>query len=97
MAAITIVDAGAHDDASGDDADGSTLTIHFTGTTTCGRRPAGLRPWRVPTRGSSAGRWLAEAAALEAASVPAFRRLARELAAHGAPARLVERARRRCR
>jgi hypothetical protein len=39
------------------------------------------------------GAWLAGAARLEAASVPAFAQLARELAAHGAPAALVARAR----
>jgi hypothetical protein len=38
---------------------------------------------------TSVGEWLAQTAELEAASVPAFDRLARELAAHGAPARLV--------
>jgi hypothetical protein len=90
-------DAGAADarDASADAADGggSTVTIHFAGGTTCGRRPAGLSRLRVLSRGTLAGRWLAHAAALEAASVPAFRRLARELAAHGAPAPLIAAAR----
>ena len=46
-----------------------------------------------PARGTPSGRWLARAAALEAASVPAFRRLARELDVHGAPQRLVRAAR----
>lgn len=40
------------------------------------------------------GRWLAEAALLEAASIPAFERLGRELMAHRAPIRLVRAARR---
>ena len=38
------------------------------------------------------GRWLADAAQLEAASVPAFEILARELAAHDAPPQLIARA-----
>ncbi len=58
-----------------------------------GRRPAGL----LATTGSSAstplGAWLAECARLEAAAVHAFARTARELEAHGAPRRLVARAR----
>jgi rubrerythrin len=53
-----------------------------------GRRPVGLAaPTRKPCQ--SAGEYLARAATLEAASVEAFRRLAAELRAHGAPARLV--------
>jgi hypothetical protein len=52
-----------------------------------GRRPEGFDP-RSPEDGS-AGAWLAEAARLEGASVPAFRRLARDLARHRAPPRLV--------
>ena len=43
----------------------------------------------MPARGGQrGGRYLAQAAHLEAASVPAFRRLARELSRHGAPAPL---------
>lgn len=58
---------------------------------TCGRRPAGLQP--APARGrSELGKLFAEMAHLEAASVPAFRRLALELSAHGAPSDLVLRA-----
>lgn len=62
---------------------------------TCGRRTdgAGVAPVRGP---DALGRALAEMAALEAASIPAFARLARELAAHGAPRSLrrsAERAR----
>jgi hypothetical protein len=62
----------------------------------CGRRPgsggAGCIP--VPAEvGPLLGRYLAEAAELEAASVPAFGRLARDLVAHGAPAHLVRAAR----
>lgn len=53
-----------------------------------GRRPEGLRPL-PPVDAGAVGRWLAEVAALEAASVPAFRRLAEELRSHGAPEALV--------
>lgn len=60
-----------------------------------GRRPEGLRSdgvvaGRVPLLGAL----FARMAHLEAASVPAFERLAKELAAHGAPERLVRAARR---
>jgi hypothetical protein len=60
-----------------------------------GRRPEGLRSdgavaGRVPLLGAL----FARMAHLEAASVPAFERLADELAAHGAPERLVRAARR---
>jgi hypothetical protein len=56
-----------------------------------GRRPAelvraGVRSWEA------IGRWLADAAQLEAASVPAFEILAAELDAHEAPASLIARA-----
>jgi hypothetical protein len=81
-----------HHDA-GPDASDAVMTFHVVRSTHCGRRPAGLERRRSSPRGSLAGRWLARAAELEAASVPAFRRLAVELAAHGAPARLVEAAR----
>jgi hypothetical protein len=54
----------------------------------CGRRPPGLA--RATGRGGSAtGRVLGACAALEAASISAFRRLARELTAAGAPAPLA--------
>ncbi len=56
-----------------------------------GRRPDGLAPQL--TRATTIGEVLARAAWLEAASVVAFRRLARELRAHGAPAELVRVAR----
>ncbi len=54
-----------------------------------GRVPEGLRPVRV---GAGLAGFLARCAHLEAASVFAFRRLAEELRAHGAPAELVARA-----
>jgi hypothetical protein len=58
-----------------------------------GRRPSGLAP--APTRvACNVGAYFATMAHLEAASVASFRRLGRELRAQGAPARLVEDARR---
>jgi hypothetical protein len=57
-----------------------------------GRRPAGFDCPALP-EGDVCGAWLARAAALEAASIPAFAQMARELEAHGAPAALVARAR----
>ena len=59
--------------------------------TSCGRRPAGLRPALIRARGE-VGKLFAEMAHLEAASVPAFQRLAIELTAHRAPSGLVLRA-----
>ena len=56
-----------------------------------GRRPEGLAPHARRCE-DAVGAFFAECAYLEAASVPAFERLARELRAHGAPARLVKRA-----
>lgn len=58
-----------------------------------GRRPEGLRSDGA-VAGPVLGALFARMAHLEAASVPAFERLAEELAAHGAPARLVRVARR---
>ncbi len=64
------------------------------GSSNCaaGRRPEGFSLRASDAR--SLGAWFAEMATLEAASVPAFRRLARELRALGAPAALVTRAER---
>ena len=61
--------------------------------TTCvtGRRPT--RERGLAAKDGSAGDFFARCSWLEAAAVHAFRRLARELGAHGAPERLVERAR----
>ncbi len=50
-----------------------------------GRRPAGLVDPRRIDAPDAVGRWLARAAWLEAASIPAFIYLARELDLHGAP------------
>lgn len=58
----------------------------------CGRRPEALA-LVGDAPGDDVGGELAAMAELEAASVPAFERLARELVAHGAPAALVARAR----
>jgi hypothetical protein len=55
-----------------------------------GRRPAGLIADGSDGNGSALGRHFATAAHLEAASVPAFRRLRAELRAHGAPRRLLD-------
>jgi hypothetical protein len=62
-----------------------------------GRRPAGLAPAPPRAARDVVGAWLADAARLEAASVDAFRRLARELAARGAPRALVRAAERSAR
>lgn len=55
-----------------------------------GRRPEGLLPAQASAAKSETGAYHASMARLEGASVYAFARLARELAAHRAPATLVE-------
>jgi hypothetical protein len=60
---------------------------------TGGRRPAGLRRPRRFGRVDVVGAHFARMAHMEAASVEAFRRLGRELVAHGAPAHLIGAAR----
>jgi hypothetical protein len=95
LACGVVTDAGV--DASDLDAGSEPsvdLHVAFTYFDCTGRRPAGFSPRRRCTSGSQVGRWFAEASILEAASVPAFRRLATELKAHGAPAPLVRAARR---
>jgi hypothetical protein len=62
-----------------------------------GRRTAGLRRPARTKAASVLGEYFADAAFLEAASVPAFERLARELGVHGAPAELVRAAERSAR
>ncbi len=80
------------------------VTIEFsqpavlcTGTNACGgvgRRPPGLAgPDRAVAGSSPIGRYFAEMARLESASVPAFLQLQRELAAFGAPRDLLLRTR----
>jgi hypothetical protein len=55
-----------------------------------GRKPEGFALAGAADDASPLGRFFAEAAELEAASVPAFLRLAAELAHHHAPSHLVE-------
>lgn len=66
---------------------GSKVTATCQISRPCGRRLDGLVEPELSHTGM--GRVLAECAWLEAASVRSFRRLARELRAHGAPAELV--------
>ncbi len=61
-----------------------------------GRRPAGLEP-ALASDGCAVGQYFASMAHLEAASVHAFRSMARELVEHAAPGRLVSAARRAAR
>jgi hypothetical protein len=61
-------------------------------TCVAGRRPEGLCPSAAVHRGATLGAYFADAARLEAASVHAFERLARELGALGAPESLIARA-----
>jgi hypothetical protein len=72
------------------DAGSGTMTAHCeTVVGACaGRKLDGLRAPSIACD-DPIGRWFAEAAWLEAASVGAFRRLGRELRAHGAPAHLI--------
>jgi hypothetical protein len=76
----------------GDDVHATASYTESTGASSCGvegRRPAGLvNPRRIHAP-DAVGRWLAHAAWLEAASIPAFIYLARELELHGAPRGLV--------
>ena len=69
--------------------DGGSTQIDCAAALCTGRRPAGLVP--ALARTDTVGGWFAEAAHLEAASVPAFARLRRELISFGAPAALVQR------
>src|SRR5580693_1936826 len=70
---VTLTDGGRDAQAvvrdAGPDAHDDAITLHIVRTTTCGRRPAGLEGRRGASCGSIAGRWLARAAELEAASV----------------------------
>ncbi|MCC7536538.1 MAG: ferritin-like domain-containing protein [Deltaproteobacteria bacterium] len=68
------------------------MRTHYTGG--IGRRPEGLVLPDAIHAPTSLGALFAEMAHLEAASVVAFERLARELSMHGAPDALVRRARR---
>jgi len=77
-------------DISSPTEDGNPMFLNCSyGPCVPGRRPAGLRPASPPRRPTTAASAvLAHMAYLEAASVHAFERLARELEAHGAPSRL---------
>lgn len=77
-------------------ADGAPVVIECDKCTIAGRRPAALKRADVRARDAVA-RYLACTAHLEAASVPAFERLALELAAFDAPGELVRAARRSAR
>jgi hypothetical protein len=81
--------------------DGTTGAIEhvMTAQSNCvvGRRPFGLCQVRELGPAAELGRFLADTAQLEAASVYAFARLARELTDLGAPAALVDQARRSAR
>ncbi|RKH53925.1 ferritin-like domain-containing protein [Corallococcus aberystwythensis] len=70
------------------------ITCSYVTCSNDGRRPEGLVEARLPEAGDALGALFAHAAWLEAASVPAFLRLAEELKAHGAPEALVKAARR---
>ena len=77
------------------DGDDAAVKVQYTVSTNAsncaseGRRPPGLQPPSGLEAIDLAGAWLAQAAWLEAASVPAFLHLARELRALGAPEGLV--------
>jgi hypothetical protein len=66
-----------------------TKTMIASSTCTVGRRPAGLRASAALPARTRLGAFFADAARLEAASVVAFERLARELTQLAAPAELV--------
>ncbi len=76
---------------------GATVTLECTYSVwscdSAGRRSAGLVSPRLPTECGPLGRYFAAMAHNEAASVVSFVRLQGELAAHGAPAELLEQVR----
>jgi hypothetical protein len=80
-----------------DSVDAGTVTATCVHTVCgAGRRPAGCRKPRA-TRARPFASWLRASAWMEAVSVRAFERLAKELASHGAPAWLVREAKRAAR
>lgn len=80
-----------HVDTSGTiNAIDSTVEVEPDPNCAVGRRPAGLCPPAPRSGRLRVGDYWARAARLEAASVHAFRRLARELALHGAPKSLSD-------
>lgn len=86
--AYAIVHCELHSDKDG------YLRVHVGSEPSCtgGRRPSRLR-FADGKAGPPVAQWLARMSQLEAASVPAFRRLARQLRHHEAPLELVEAAR----
>ena len=92
--ACTVTSDGGYSGPAFYDADGGTApTVVTCFHDATGRRPAGLVD-AVDARAGSIGERLARAAYLEAAAVIAFRDLAAQIEAHGAPAALVKRLRR---
>lgn len=87
-----------HVDAAGNVTEIDSTTLQL-GTPGCviGRRPDGLVANQPSARGSCVGRYFADNARLEAASVTAFRILRAELARHGAPQSLLRHAQRSAR
>jgi hypothetical protein len=78
-------------------AEGGTIEVECSLCGGGGRRPEGYREGARAHAREEVGAYLADVARLEAASVPAFLRLARELGAHHAPRPLVEAAARAAR
>lgn len=73
------------------------LQVGYGSAPATGRRPEGFSLAVASEPGTHAGHYFAACAVLEGASITSFRRLARELAHHGAPAALIARARRAAR
>jgi hypothetical protein len=82
-------------DAAGKVSETSSAVLHEANPNcVVGRRPAGLRKPSRRSEPSACAHYLVDAARLEAASVCAFRHIARELTQLGAPKRLVRAAQR---
>jgi len=88
----TVCDHDGDGDCRVDGTTTSDASVECTYELVCiaGRRP--LAGVEATVDGSDVGAWWAAMAQLEAASVPAFTELARDLRTHGAPTDLVERA-----
>jgi len=87
-------DAGTATSCNGIAATPTSVTVRCVSLETAyceGRRDAGRKRLALGTGPTPVAAWLARAAHTEAASVLAFCRLRRELAAHGAPRRLCQR------
>ena len=76
------------------DPDASPLIVQCGLCPNGGRRPSGLASAPAQAHVSAVGDYFAQAAHLEAASIAAFRILRREIASYGAPADLLDAARR---